>query len=143
MILNGQIEVKIRKLTYEKFSSKIEKLIQVIEANKVDFNKFYRPNTIIYQIGWDIRVKTPFSDFHEGGVMIRSSRLDNFIDRDIANKIYCYMRQFNRDIEKFIKTLENSKEYLYFNPIGVGSGITQLNAYTRDFNKENRIRHRK
>ena len=51
MMLDGQVEVKIRNLISEKFSDRIEKLIQVVETNKVDFSKCYKPNAIIYQIG--------------------------------------------------------------------------------------------
>lgn len=143
MILDGQVEVKIRNLISEKFSDRIEKLIQVVETNKVDFSKCYKPNAIIYQIGWDLNIKCPFSDFYTGGPMIKSSRLDNFTDRDIANKIFFHMRQLNRDIEKFVKTLDGAEEYLHFNQIGVGTGITHMVAYTRDYNKENRKRRRR
>ena len=143
MILDGQVEVKIRNLINEKFSDRIEKLIQVVETNKVDFSKCYKPNAIIYQIGWSLRVKSPFSDFHTGGPMRSSLRLDNFTDRDMANKIFCYMRQLNRDIEEFVKTLDGAEEYLYFNQIGVGTGIAHMKAYTRDYNKENKSRRRR
>ena len=142
MMLNGQIEKEIREKVNEKFSNKIQQLIKIIDANAINFDEHYKPNSTIYQINWNLKLKSSFSDFYIEGPFVKADRLDNFTNKEIANKIFCCLRNLNREIESYIKTLNGSEEFLYFNSIGNGVGITNLSPYTRNYNKENKRKSR-
>lgn len=142
MRLDGKIEKEIREKVNEKFSNKIEQLIKIIDKNTINFDEHYKPNSIIYQINWNLKLKSPFSDFYIGGPLVKADRLDDFIDKEIANKIFCCLRNLNREIESYIKTLNGAEEFLHFYNVGYGVGITNLSPYTRNYNKENKRKRR-
>ena len=129
----------IRAELKKNFEKRISHLLEVISSNKVNFYTNYIKDVQVYQLSFDIRISSSFSDFISDTLLLHCStgtQIFSFINRDLANKIYKELKDINIEIEKYMSDNFAESNFLQFNRIGKSLGITGIETYTRDRQKE-------